>query len=32
MTKVPLEDVEAEILAAWLTLQKYKFTHIANEA
>lgn len=30
--QVPLEDKEAENLATWLRLNKYKFAHIWNES
>ena len=32
MKNNPLEEVEAMILAGWLSLKKYTFTHIANES
>ena len=30
--QVPLEDKEAESLAVWLRMNKYKFSHIWNES
>jgi len=32
MQKVPTENIEAEMLANWLRLNNYFFTHIANES
>lgn len=29
---IPKEDIEAECLAQWLRLNKYKFAHIGNES